>query len=146
MSSARHVSTWSLVSTVLFLLYCSSAALAQKEPTKSSAPPKYDLQSESKAKGVVDEVKVLDFGTRKDFIELILKNASETVVVYVCPKPFEEEMGITFAKGEQISFTGSKVKAEESEVILAREIVKGTDMWTLRDAKGSPVWDPRTGK
>jgi hypothetical protein len=55
-------------------------------------------------------------------------------------------MGITFAKGEQISFTGSKVKGEESEVILAREIVKGADTWTLRDAKGSPVWDPRTGK
>jgi len=91
-------------------------------------------------------VKVLDFGTRKDFIQLILKDESQTVVVYVCPKPFEEEMGITFAKGEQISFTGSKVKGEESEVILAREIVKGTDTWTFRDAKGSPVWDPRTGK
>jgi hypothetical protein len=144
MSSARCASTRFLV--VLFLLCCSCPAFTQKAPTKSSTPPKYDPQTESKAKGVVDEVKVLDFGVRKDFIQLILKDESETHVVYVCPKPFEEEMGITFAKGEQISFTGSKVKAEESEVILAREIVKGTDTWTFRDAKGSPVWDPRTGK
>ncbi len=145
MSSARRVSAGSPVSVVLFVLFC-SPAFTQKAPTKSSTSPKYDLLTESKAKGVVDEVKVLDFGTRKDFIQLILKDESETVVVYICPKPFEEEMGISFAKGEQISFTGSKVKEEESEVILAREIVKGADTWTLRDAKGSPIWDPRTGK
>ena len=146
MSSARRVSTRSVQSAVLFLLCCFSSAFTQKAPTKSSTSPKYDLQTEGKAKGVVDEVKVLDFGTRKDFIQLTLKDESETVVVYVCPKPFEEEMGITFAKGEQISFTGSKVKGEEFEVVLAREIVKGPDTWTFRDAKGSPVWDPRTGK
>ena len=146
MSSARHIRKRFLLSAILFLLCSQFSALAQKAPAKSSASPKYDLQTESKAKGVVDDVKVLDFGTRKDFIQLILKDESETLVVYVCPKPFEDEMGITFAKGEQISFTGSKVKGDESEVILAREIVKGTDTWTFRDAKGSPVWDPRTGK
>jgi len=134
------------MSLVLFLLCFFSPAFTQNVPSKSSISPDYDLQTESKAKGVVDEVKVLDFGTRKDFIQLIVKDESETVAVYVCPKPFEEEMGITFAKGEQISFTGSKVKGEVSEVILAREIVNGTDTWTFRDAKGSPVWDPRTGK
>ena len=146
MSSARRIRKRFLPSAILFLLCCPFAAFTQKAPAKSSASPKYDLQTESKAKGVVDDVKVLDFGTRKDFIQLVLKDESETLVVYVCPKPFEEEMGITFAKGEQISFTGSKVKGDESEVILAREIVKGTDTWTFRDAKGSPVWDPRTGK
>ena len=146
MSSPRRVSTQSLLSAVLFLLCCSSLAFTQKAPGKSSTPLKYDLQTESKAGGVVDEVKVFDFGTRKDFVQLIVKDGGETVVVYVCPKPFEEEIGISFGKGEQISFTGSKVKGEESEVILAREIVKGSDTWTFRDAKGSPVWDPRTGK
>jgi hypothetical protein len=146
MSSARRVTARFPMPAVLFLLCCSSPAFTQKAPTRTSASLKYDLQTESKSKGVVDEVKVLDYGTRKDFIQLVVKDESETVVVYVCPKPFEEEMGITFAKGEQISFTGSKVKGEESEIILAREIAKGTDTWTLRDAKGSPVWDPRTGK
>jgi hypothetical protein len=146
MSCAVRVRTRSLVSAVLFLLCCSSSAFSQKVTTKSSTSPKYDLQTERKAKGVVDEVKILDFGTRNDFVQLILQEENETLVVYVCPKPFEEELGVTFAKGEQISFTGSKVKGEESEVILAREIVKGTDTWTFRDAKGSPVWDPRTGK
>lgn len=145
-STPRRVSTRSLLSAFLFLLSCSTPVFTQEAPPKSSAPPKYDLQTETKANGVVDEVKVLDFGTRKDFIQLIVKDGSASIVVYVCPKPFEEEMGITFTKGEQIAFTGSKVKREESEMILAREVVKGTDTLTFRDAKGSPVWDPRTGK
>ena len=61
MSSARRVSTRSLVSAVLFLLCCSSPAFTQKAPTKSSTSPKYDLQTENKAKGVVDEVERLGF-------------------------------------------------------------------------------------
>jgi hypothetical protein len=31
-------------------------------------------------------------------------------------------------------------------MILARELVKGTDTLMFRDDKGQPVWDPRTGK
>lgn len=142
----RRVSPRCLLSDFLFLLFCFAPAFTQEAPPKSSAPPKYDLQTETKAKGIVDEVKIFDFGTRKDFIQLIVKDGAETAVVYVCPKPFEEELGITFTKGEQISFTGSRVKREESEVILAREVVTGTDTLTFRDAKGSPVWNPRTGK
>ena len=143
--TARRVRVGCLAWAFMYLVF-STPAFTQGAPAKGAASPKYDLQTETKAKGVVDEVKVFDFGTRKDFIQLILKDGSETVVVYVCPKPFEEEMGITFTKGDQISLMGSKVKREESQVILAREVVKGTDTLTFRDAKGSPVWDPRTGK
>ncbi|HUI64099.1 MAG TPA: hypothetical protein VL126_04605 [Bacteroidota bacterium] len=142
----RPLGRRSLLSAFLFLLFCSTSVLTQQTAPRSSATPKYDTQSETKDKGLLDEVNIIDFGSRKDFVQLILKDGSETVVVEVCPKPFQEEMGITFTKGDQISFTGSRVKQEQSEVILAREIVKGTDTFTFRDAKGTPVWDPRTGK
>jgi len=131
---------------VALSLLCSTPGFGQETPSKPSTPPKYDPHTETKATGVVDEVKVFDFGPRKDFIQLIVKDGSEKVLLYLCPKPFEEEIGINFAKGDQISFTGSKVKQEESEVILAREVVKGTETLVFRDAKGGPVWDPRTGK
>jgi hypothetical protein len=49
-------------------------------------------------------------------------------------------MGVTFAKGDQITLTGSKVKQGEADVILAREIGKGTDSIVFRDDKGKPVW------
>lgn len=130
----------------LFMLLSAFPALTQKTEQKASSPTKYDLQTELKTKGVVDEVNLLSFGTRKDFTELIIKSGDDKVHIYVCPKPFQEEMGITFTKGDEIAVTGSKVKQETSEVILARELIRGTDTLMFRDDKGNPVWDPRTGK
>jgi hypothetical protein len=49
-------------------------------------------------------------------------------------------MGMTFSKGDEIALTGSKVKQEGADLILAREVVKGTDTLLLRDEKGRPIW------
>lgn len=130
----------------LLMLLCAIPALAQKVEQKDGSPPKYDLHTETKTKGVVDEVNLLSFGTRKDFTELIVKSGDDKVHIYVCPKPFQEEMGITFIKGDEIAVTGSKVKQDASDIILVRELIKGTDTLMFRDDKGNPVWDPRTGK
>ncbi len=121
-----------------------AAGVSQKTPDTSI--PKYDRQTEMKTKGVIEEINVLTVGSRKDFTELVLKNGEDKVRIYVCPKTFQDEIGISFAKGDEVAVTGSKVKQEASDVILARELVKGTDTLMFRDDKGKPVWDERTGK
>jgi hypothetical protein len=50
-------------------------------------------------------------------------------------------MGVTFSKGDEIALTGSKIKAEGADLVLAREVIKGNDTVVLRDEKGNPVWD-----
>lgn len=130
----------------LLLLVWVPSGLSQKAPPEESSLPKYDLHTETKTDGVIDEVNQLSIGSRKDFTELIIKNGDDKLHIYVCPKPFQDEIGVSFAKGDRIAVTGSKVKQEASEVILARELVKGTDTLMFRDNKGNPVWDPRTGK
>jgi len=132
------------VGVAMCVLLWAVTGVSQKTPDTSV--PKYDRQTEMKTKGVVEEVNLLTVGTRKDFTELIIKSGEDKVHIYVCPKPFQEEMGISFIKGDEIAVTGSKVKQEASEVILARELVKGTDTLMFRDDKGKPVWDERTGK
>ena len=135
-----------LLSQLLLLqLFCFAPGFAQDAQTDHGAP-KYDQKTETKTKGVVDDIKVLTLGSRKDFIQLVVKNGDDKFPVYVCPKPFEDEMGITFSKGDEVSVTGSKVKQEDSDVILAREVVKGTDTLMFRDGKGNAVWDWKTGK
>ena len=129
----------------LFLLLCVIPGLSQKALPVNHGP-KYDLQTETKTKGIIDEINVLTVGTRKDFAELIIKSGEDKVHVYVCPKPFQEEMAISFSKGDEITVTGSKVKQDTADVILARQLVKGTDTMMFRDDKGNPVWDWRTGK
>jgi hypothetical protein len=130
----------------LSLLLWVTPGIPQKTQPEGSNLPKYDVQAEVKTKGEIDEVNLRSVGTRKDFTELIIKNGDEKIHIYVCPKPFEEEMGIGFSKGDQIAVTGSKVKHEGADVILARELVKGEDTLLFRDPKGTPVWDARTGK
>ena len=127
----------------LCVLLSVAPAFTQKT---ADAAPKYDPQTEMKTKGVVEEINVLSVGTRKDFTELVIKSGEEKVHIYVSPKPFQDEMGISFAKGDEVAVTGSKVKQDTADVILAREMVKGTDTLMFRDDKGKPVWDERTGK
>jgi hypothetical protein len=135
----------SFLMCVIVLLW-SAPGLAQKASQDASILPKYDLHTEMKTKGTVDEVNLLPLGTKKELTELIIKIGDDKIHIYVCPKTFEEEMGISFTKGDEISVMGSKVKQEALDVILARELVKGTDTLVFRDGKGNPVWDPRTGK
>lgn len=131
------------------LLVAASAAMvtaAFGQTASSSGAPKYDRQTEMKTKGIVEEINVLTVGSRKDFTELVIKSGDDKLHIYVCPKPFQDEMGINFIKGDELAVTGSKIKQEASEIILAREMVKGTDTLMFRDDKGKPVWDERTGK
>jgi hypothetical protein len=90
-------------------------------------------------KGTVDDVRLPS--SAKEIVYLLIKTGSDTTVeVYVCPKSFLDDMGVTFSKGDQIAITGSQVKQGNSSVILAREIVKGADTLVFRDDKGKPVW------
>jgi hypothetical protein len=132
-----------------FLLYRAPGLSQETQPEESSLP-QYGLHEETEIKGVIDGVNLLSLGTRKAFGEPIIKNGDDKLHIYsfyyLCAKPFQEEMGISFSKGDEIAVTGSKVKQEASDVILAREVVKGTDTLLFRDDKGNPVWDWRTGK
>ena len=127
-----------LVTALSFLL--TSTAIAQKAQTGPSKSPKYDLQTETKLKGVVDELKFPPKGSEKEIAFLMLKAGTETNSIFLCPKAFLDDMGIAVVKGDEITLTGSKVKRDGEDLILVRELVKGNDTFELRDEKGIPVW------
>jgi hypothetical protein len=111
--------------------------------TAQTGPPKYDLHTETKMKGTVEEVKLPPKGNEKDVVHLMMKNGEDIVDLYFCPKSFMDDMGVSFSKGDELAFTGSKVKYGGADLILAREVVKGSDTLVLRDEKGNPVWNWR---
>ena len=131
---ARYVSLFAT-----FLLIAFTPLLAQKPAPKPGL--KYDLQSETKIKGTIEELKFPEKGKEKESAHLILKNTEKTIDVTLCPKSFLDDMGVNFAKGDEISLTGSKITEEGTEILLAREVSKGDDKLILRDAKGDPVWN-----
>ena len=142
---SRSVGARFLLAGAFSFLLCFTG-MCQDQAKSNSTTLKYDLQSETKIKGDVEEVKVFALGTRKDFVELIVKSGENKMEIYVCPKPFQDEMAITLSKGDTLTITGAKVKREEADIILARELVRGQDTFLLRDSKGNPIWDWRTGK
>jgi hypothetical protein len=118
---------------------CLLPAIAQKN--QASSPPKYDLHTEAKVKVTVEEVKLPPKGSEKEVAHLLVKSGTDSVDVYLCPKSFFDDMGMSFSKGDEVTLTGSKVKHGEAELILAREVVKGNNTFVLRDEKGNPVWN-----
>jgi hypothetical protein len=120
-------------------------AIALVAVTCSSAQsnaPKYDATTETKMKGTVEDLKLPEKGHEKEIVHVVMKNGDETVDIYLCPKSFMDDMGVTFNKGDEISFTGSKIKLDGADMVLAREVIKGQDTLVLRDDKGKPVWGP----
>src|SRR5678815_6043648 len=113
----------------VFLLVSAGAQKAARP-----APPKYDLQTEMKIKGTIEDVKLPPKGSEKEIAHLLVKNGADTVDVYLCPKAFMDDMGMDFIKGDEISLTGSKIKQGEADLVLAREVVKGNNTFALRDA------------
>jgi hypothetical protein len=55
------------------------------------------------------------------------------------PAAFVKKEGMTFAKGDAITVTGSKVPYDSAEAILAREVKKGEKTLVLRNQKGVPL-------
>jgi hypothetical protein len=126
--------------TILIPAFLCAAALVAEKPANTGGP-KYDVQTETKLKGTVEDVKLPPKGSEKLAVHLLLKSGNDSIDVYLCPQSFLDDMGVTFTKEEDLAITGSKVKDGEADLLLAREVVKGNDTIVLRDAKGKPVWN-----
>jgi len=126
-----------LILVAVFLIFSVGTRNAQGA---DPAVPKYDSHTETKMKGTVEDVTLPASGHEKEIVHLVMKNGTDTVDVYLCPKSFLDDMGVAFSKGDEITVTGSKVKQGETEEVLAKQAERGNDTLVLRDDKGTPVW------
>jgi hypothetical protein len=125
--------TFRVICGLLMLLLISSVALAQK------GYPKYDPTAEVKIKGEVQELKT-HHTESGDNTHLMVKVGDQIYEVCLCPAEFLKSMDAEFAKGDKVEITGSKAKMDGTDVILARQIVRGDNTLVIRDKDGAPVW------
>jgi len=102
--------------------------------------PKYDPSTETTFKGVVEQLKLVPPNGTKSVVYLVLKSTPDNAEVFLCPKSFLDEIGVTFKADDAIEITGSKVKQDGADLTLAREIVKNGETLTLRFKDGKPAW------
>jgi hypothetical protein len=73
----------------------------------------------------------------------MLRTDKGVVEIQVAPEAFLKDMEVTFAKGDKLEVTASKLA--NSDVYLAREITKNGDVVVVRDGAGGPVWNWKKG-
>lgn len=128
MTASRLCSLFAL----LTLVFAAVTAFTQ-------APPKYDPSTEKTFKGVVEELKIVP-ASGKPIAYLMLKSSPESGEVFLCPKSFLDDIGVTFKPDDAIEITGSKVKQDGTDLTLAREVVKNGETLTFRFKDGKPAW------
>jgi len=126
--------------TVAVIMALSTTVPAQAGPGQSTERPRYDTKTETTISGVVQEVKEVVGAGQSRGIHLFVKTSDAVVEVHVGPSWYLEQQKYVFTKGDQVKVTGCKAKISDNDVILAREITKGENTWTLRDAQGIPRW------
>ena len=132
----------------LFVSGLAAIAAAQSPPAGRQGAPMYDVKTEMTIKGVVESVEnVTGTGGRGRHglggIHLVAKNDKASLAVHVGPAAYLAEKKITLAKGDTVEILGSRVTIDNEAVLIARQIKKGDDTWTLRDASGRPAWSGR---
>lgn len=134
-------------SLAMIALAFAGNAMAQVQPGPGPGPrpraPRYDTATVMTIKGTVEEVTQMTGRRGWGRTHLTLKADKGTLDVHVGPTSFIEKEGFSFAKGDELEVTGSKVAYQKGEAIIAREIKKGDKTLTLRDEKGYPVWSRR---
>ena len=126
---------------VLGLVGLSTPTFAQR--AMHGGPAHYNPATEVTLTGTVDEVKHMTQGKGQGGLHLILATQPGPMEVILGPAGFVSSKNFTFAKGDALTVTGSKMTMNTTEVLVAREVKKGEEVLTLRDTKGFPLWAGR---
>jgi len=127
---------------VVTLLGSSTAVFAQHGYGRGQGPgAHYDPATEVTLTGTVEEVKTVPApGRGPGGVPLMVRAEGGVMEVLLGPAWFVTSKGMDFAKGDNITVTGSKLTLNKQEVVVAREAKKADKVLTLRDAKGVPLW------
>jgi DNA/RNA endonuclease YhcR with UshA esterase domain len=102
--------------------------------------PKYDTATEVTLKGTVTKVEGHVGRMGWNGTHLVVSFGAETLTVHVGPSDYLTQQGFSFAAGDQIEVTGSRINFEGSNVLIAREIKQEDKVLTLRNSQGIPAW------
>ena len=102
----------------------------------------YNPATETTVKGTIEAVMQPTRGQMMG-THLTVKAGDETQEVMLGPSNFIASKDFSFAKGDSVEVTGSKVTMGGAEYVIAREVVKDGKTLTLRDKSGTPQWAGR---
>lgn len=125
---------WLIVSGVLTI---STLLQAQDEP-------RYDTRTVATFSGTVSAVGSHTGKRGNPRTRVTLKTKDGAVELHLGPTVFLEEKKLNLTAGDSITAIGSRVKQEDgSDLIIVREVTRGSQVLKLRNEEGRPLWEER---
>ena len=138
----RTLVKYVLLSSVALLFLIQAVPLLRSQYPSNSGRTSlmYDSTTETTVSGIVEEVQNVS-GTRGwHGIHLQLKTADEVLDAHIGPSWFLAQKKFEISKGDQVEVTGSKLRLDNVDTLIARTIKKGDSQLTLRNEQGIPAW------
>ncbi len=101
----------------------------------------FDPKTVTSVKGTVAEVVRVDHGNGFVGTHLKVKVGAEVLVVHVGPQAFIDPK-MTFAAGDAIEATGSRITFQNEPTLLATTVKKGGKTVEIRKPDGTPLFTP----
>jgi hypothetical protein len=118
----------------------SATVFAASTQQVKSSEPAYNQASVVDVYGIVAGVRQAPAGSALEGTHLTVKTKAGMIDVYLAPADFLRMLKTNIKVGNEVEVQGSKVKVENSDVILTRELSFGSEVIDLRDASGAPDW------
>ena len=111
-------------------------------PKKSADALTYDPANELRLAGTVEEVQEFYCPVTQDRgAHLVLRTAEDkSTTVHVGIGRFLREHRVAFSPGERVEVVGANIRYQGQDAVIARQITRGNEVITLRDAAGKPLW------
>jgi hypothetical protein len=130
----------------LLVVGAASVVAAQTMGMGRRASPMYDMTTETTIVGTVERIETVT-GCRGcsgwGGTHVVVNTDKEPITVVVGPTRYLAEMAIAFTHGDSVEVLGSRVTINTEPVLIARQIKRGGDTWTVRDQSGRPLWSGR---
>lgn len=131
-----------------FALLCSSAIVTSTSATSPGDAksnrlpgPRYDPDSVISVSGVVVDVREQAEPVALQGVHVMLRSERHPVHVFIAPAGFMKAFGFRLAKGDDLQVSGSKVRFDGADLILARQLRKDSEILVLRNDDGAPYWE-----
>jgi hypothetical protein len=137
----KSMNVWRIILVVVVAFsFAVGQGYAQGRQGQRKGMPRYDASTEVTMKATVEKIESQIGKMGWNGTHLVVRFEGETLIVHVGPSHYLAQQGFAFAEGDQIEVTGSKVKFEGHDVLVAREIKKDGRLLTLRNRQGIPTW------
>jgi hypothetical protein len=128
-----------LLGAASLIVFTAGDALAQGRSGGGRGPGNYSVAAEMTVSGTVEDLRP---GPGQG-MHVMIKTSDATLELALGPSWYQTEKKYELAKGDRIDVIGAKSTVDGSDVLLVREIKKGSETMTFRDAKGLPMWAGR---